>query len=254
MLSKNRIKYINSLKIKKYRQLHQSFIVEGAKSVLELLNSDFNIEFLLVTPEFQQKYASILSTHNTITETVTVQELEGLGSFQTNDSCLAVAKTKQIEFLSPDNSEYVLVLDDVRDPGNLGSIIRIADWYGIKKIICSHDTTDVYNPKVIAASKGSFTRVDVFYTDLTSYLTENASDKPIIGAFLGGKSLYDFSFAQSGGYIVMGNESNGIGQAVERFVTDKITIPRVGEAESLNVGIATAVMLDNLRRQINVPA
>ncbi|MCF2487036.1 RNA methyltransferase [Dyadobacter sp. CY347] len=254
MLSKNRIKYINSLKIKKYRQLHQSFIVEGAKSVLELLDSDFTIEFVLTTQEFEQKYASILSRHNTITETVTLQELEGLGSFQTNDSCLAVVKTKQNDFLSPDKSEYVLVLDDVRDPGNLGSIIRIADWYGIKKIICSNDTTDVYNPKVIAASKGSFTRVSLFYTNLTSYITENAADKPVIGAFLGGESLYDFKFSPAGGYIVMGNESNGIGNAVEKFVTNKITIPRVGEAESLNVGIATAIMLDNLRRQINIPA
>ncbi|SKB94541.1 TrmH family RNA methyltransferase [Dyadobacter psychrophilus] len=250
MLSKNRIKYINSLKIKKYRQLHQSFIVEGAKSVLELLDSDFNIEFVLTTQEFEQKYASILSRHNTIAETVTLQELEGLGSFQTNDSCLAVAKTKQNDFLSPEKSEYALVLDDVRDPGNLGSIIRIADWYGIKKIICSNDTTDFYNPKVIAASKGSFTRVSLFYTELTSYLAENAGSEPVIGAFLGGESLYDFKFSPSGGYIVMGNESNGIGSTVEKFVTNKITIPRVGEAESLNVGIATAVMLDNLRRQL----
>jgi TrmH family RNA methyltransferase len=251
MLSKNRIKYINSLKIKKYRQLHQSFIVEGAKSVLELLDSDFEIEFVLATQEFQQKYSSILTTHHTISETVTMQELEGLGSFQTNDSCLAVAKTKQNEFLSPDKSEYVLVLDDVRDPGNLGTIIRIADWYGIKKIICSNDTTDIYNPKVIAASKGSFTRISLFYTDLAPYLNENIGDMPVIGAFLGGESLYDFSFSKTGGYIVMGNESNGVGAAVEKFVTNKITIPRVGEAESLNVGIATAVMLDNLRRQLS---
>jgi RNA methyltransferase, TrmH family len=252
MLSKNRIKYINSLKIKKFRQLHQSFIVEGAKSVLELLESDFEIEFVLTTQEFQQKYSSILTAHNTIVETVTLQELEGLGSFQTNDSCLAVAKTKQNEFLSPVNSEYVLVLDDVRDPGNLGTIIRVADWYGINKIICSNDTTDVYNPKVVAASKGSFTRVKIFYTDLAAYLNENANDKPVIGAFLGGESLYEFQFSKSGGYIVMGNESNGVGKAVEQLVTDKITIPRVGEAESLNVGIATAVMLDNLRRQLAV--
>ncbi|WP_138477415.1 TrmH family RNA methyltransferase [Dyadobacter bucti] len=250
MLSKNRIKYINSLKIKKYRQVHQSFIIEGAKSVLELLNSDFKIEFVLVTKEFQQKYSSILTRHNALLETVTAEELQGLGSFQTNDSCLAVAKTKQNDFLSPEKTEYVLVLDDVRDPGNLGTIIRVADWYGIHKIICSNDTTDIYNPKVITASKGSFLRVNVFYTDLSSYLAENAAGKNIIGAFLGGESLYDFNFSATGGFIVMGNESNGIGEEVASLVTNKITIPRVGEAESLNVGIATAVMLDNLRRQI----
>jgi RNA methyltransferase, TrmH family len=251
MLSKNRIKYINSLKIKKYRQLHEAFIVEGAKSVLELLDSDFEIEFVLVTQEFQQKYSSILTRHNAFLETVTIQELEGLGSFQTNDSCLAVAKTKENAFLSPGPSEYMLMLDDVRDPGNLGTIIRVADWYGITKIICSRDTTDIYNPKVIAAAKGSFTRVSVYYTDLGPYFTEiEGSDKPVIGAFLGGDSLYDFTFPANGGIIVMGNESNGIGEQVEGFVTNKIMIPRFGEAESLNVGIATAVMLDNMRRQV----
>ena len=248
MLSKNRIKYINSLKIKKYRQQHQSFIVEGWKSVLELLNSDFSVEFVLVTPEFQQKYSSILSQHKTLLETVTLTELQGLGSFQTNDSCLAVAKTKENVFLSSENGEYVLILDDISDPGNLGTIIRIADWYGVKKIVCSESTTDLYNPKVIASSKGSFTRVQLYYTDLAGYLTENAKKHMIAGAFLGGDSLYDFKFATNGGYIVMGNESNGVGQEVEQLITHRMTIPRVGEAESLNVGVATAVILDNLRR------
>lgn len=251
MLSKNRIKYINSLKIKKYRQLHQSFIVEGGKSVLELLDSDFNIEFVLVTQEFQQKYSSILTRHNVAVETATIQELEGLGSFQTNDSCLAVAKTKENEFLSPQASEYVIMLDDVRDPGNLGTIIRIADWYGINKIVCSRDTTDVYNPKVIAASKGSFTRVRLFYTALPEYFEKvQGGAHSVIGAFLGGQSLYDFGFPAEGGIILMGNESNGISDVVAAFVTDKVMIPRFGEAESLNVGIATAVMLDNMRRQV----
>jgi TrmH family RNA methyltransferase len=252
MLSKNRIKYINSLKIKKYRQQHEAFMVEGAKSVLELLESDFKTEVVLATQEFQQKYSSILTRHNTLTETVTIQELEGLGSFQTNDSCLAVAKTKQNEFLSLNESEYMLILDDVRDPGNLGTIIRVADWYGISKIVCSNDTTDIYNPKVIAASKGSFTRVNIFYTDLVSYLKENSAEKSVIGAFLGGESLYDFQFSQTGGYVIMGNESNGIGAQVEKLITHKVTIPRIGAAESLNVGIATAIMLDNMRRQISI--
>jgi TrmH family RNA methyltransferase len=250
MLSKNRIKYINSLKIKKLRQLSQSFIVEGAKSVLELLNSDFAIEFVLTTEEFQQKYSSILSQHKTLFETVTLSELQRLGSFQTNDSCLAVAKMNANDFLSAEKGEYVLMLDDVSDPGNLGTIIRIADWYGIKKIICSKNTTDLYNPKVIAASKGSFSRIRLFYTVLPDYLAANAGDFMIAGAFLGGESLYDFKFAADGGYIVMGNESNGVGADVAAFVTHRITIPRVGEAESLNVGIATAVILDNLRRSL----
>ena len=141
------------------------------------------------------------------------------------------------------------MLDDVSDPGNLGTIIRIADWYGIRKIVCSESTTDFYNPKVIAASKGSFTRVKLMYTDLENYLQKNAGEKMVAGAFLNGVNLYDFKFPiQKGGFIVMGNESNGVGQEVESYITDRITIPRFGEAESLNVGIATAVILDNLRR------
>ena len=251
MLSKNRIKYINSLKIKKYRQLHEAFVVEGAKSVLELFDSDFEIEFVLVTQEFQQKYSSILTRHNVSFETVTPKELEGLGSFQTNDSCLAVAKTKENAFLSPAAGEYMLMLDDVRDPGNLGTIIRVADWYGITRIVCSRDTTDVYNPKVIAAAKGSFTRVSLYYTDLIQYFEQIKDVKrQVIGAFLGGNSLYEFEYPTNGGIIMMGNESNGISEQVGQFVTDKIMIPRFGAAESLNVGIATAVMLDNMRRQV----
>ncbi|CAG5068453.1 tRNA (guanosine(18)-2'-O)-methyltransferase [Dyadobacter sp. CECT 9623] len=251
MLSKNRIKYINSLKVKKYRQLSQAFIVEGAKSVLELLDSDYEIEFVLATQEFQQKYSTILSRNSAEAETVTAQELEGLGSFQTNDSCLAVARTKENEFLSYQEPEFVLVLDDIRDPGNLGTIVRVADWYGIQKIVCSEDTTDFYNPKVIAASKGSFTRVQHFYTDLTTYLADQAAGKSVAGAFLGGESLYEFQFPAIGGFIIMGNESNGISPEVEKFVTAKITIPRIGEAESLNAGIATAIILDNMSRQIS---
>jgi TrmH family RNA methyltransferase len=250
MLSKNRIKYVNSLKVKKFRQLHQSFIVEGAKSVLELIRSDFEIEFVLGTQDFQQKYSSILSQHKTLIETVTLTELEGLGSFQTNDSCLAVAKIKENVFLDAEDKEYVIVLDDINDPGNLGTIIRIADWYGINKIVCSISTTDLYNPKVIAASKGSFTRVKLYYTDLVDYLKNHTGQKTVIGAFLGGDSLYDFAFSQNGGYIIMGNEANGVGQDVESYVKQKVTIPRFGEAESLNVGVATAVILDNLRRSL----
>jgi RNA methyltransferase, TrmH family len=248
MLSKNRIKYINALKIKKFRQNYQSFLVEGAKSVLELLQSDFEIEFILATEDFQQKYSTIFSNPKTPLETVSPQDLEGLGSFQTNDSCLAVVKCKENVPLRAVSGEYVLVLDDIRDPGNLGTIIRIADWYGINKIVCSPDTTDWYNPKVIAASKGSFTRVKGFYTPLYDFLIHDTESKLIAGAFLDGEPLHSFIFPKTGGYMVMGNESNGIGPELETLVSGRITIPRFGLAESLNVGVATAIILDNLRR------
>ncbi|PWJ59215.1 TrmH family RNA methyltransferase [Dyadobacter jejuensis] len=248
MLSKNRIKYINALKNKKFRQAYGAFIVEGAKSVIELIQSDFTIEFILATDEFRQKYTTILSEHTPPLETVGPKDLEGIGSFQTNDSCLAVAKVKNNDLLLKSPGEYILALDDIRDPGNLGAIIRVADWYGIHKIICSKDTTDWYNPKVVAASKGSFTRVLPYYTDLYQYFGEYGSGEFIGGAFLGGSSLYEFEFPKAGGFVVMGNESNGIGEMVSKHITHQITIPRMGGAESLNVGIATAIIIDNLRR------
>jgi TrmH family RNA methyltransferase len=138
------------------------------------------------------------------------------------------------------------VLDDIRDPGNLGTILRIADWYGIRKLICSSSTADVYNPKVISASKGSFTRVEWYYCELNAYLKERSV--PVYGAFLDGANVHTHGFEKSG-YIVLGNEANGISFEVEQLVSQRITIPRFGGAESLNVGIATAIICDNLRRK-----
>lgn len=250
MLSKNQIKYINSLKIKKFRQQYQAFVVEGAKSVLELLASDYEIEMLVATDDFLQKYGSIPThpTHNWLK--ASPAEMDRLGAFQSNDSCLAVAKTKENAFLCAKPSEFALMLDDIRDPGNLGTILRIADWYGINKIICSENTTDFYNPKVIAASKGSFTRVSAFYTHLPDFIQVSANGVSLVGAFLDGPSLYNFSFNPQGGYIVMGNESIGISSEVELHITHKVMIPRFGGAESLNAGIATAILCDHLRQQL----
>jgi RNA methyltransferase, TrmH family len=248
MLSKNQIKYINSLKIKKYRLQHESFIVEGTKSVLELLASDYTVEFVVATDDFLQKYGSISSRPTVNWIATTPADLDRVGTFQSNDACLAVAKTKENAFLCAQPGEYALMLDDIRDPGNLGTILRIADWYGIPKIICSENTTDFYNPKVIAASKGSFTRVQTYYTALPGFIGEHAPQHARIGAFLEGDSLYNFSFPQAGGYLVMGNESQGIGPEVGTLITHRVTIPRFGKAESLNVGIATAVICDGWRR------
>jgi TrmH family RNA methyltransferase len=250
MLSKNVVKYINSLQLKKYRQEHGSFLVEGAKSVEELLASDFQIEMLAVTEAFYKENTQKLDKQSFRLEIATPDELSRAGTLQTNDTVLAVVRTKPNDFLYAQPQEYALVLDDIRDPGNLGTIIRIADWYGITKIICSLTTTDWYNPKVIAASKGSFTRVRGYYTELDTYLEKvrNTEDRTsIYGTFLEGKNIHQTTFADTG-YIVMGNESNGITAAVEAYVNHKITIPRFGGAESLNVGIAAAVVLDNWRR------
>ncbi|WP_259014729.1 TrmH family RNA methyltransferase [Emticicia fluvialis] len=247
MFSKQQQKYVQSLQIKKYRQEHQSFLVEGAKSVLELVNSDFEIELLLCTTKFFDENEKKLKKISV--EQISQTELEKISTLQSNDAAVAVAQMKPNESLRAAENEFVLVLDDIRDPGNLGTIIRIADWYGIKKLICSETTVDLYNPKVIAASMGSFTRIKAFYTNLTEYFKENQHNNKVavIGTFLNSANLHQFAFPASG-YIVLGNESNGIGAGVEQFVTNKVTIPRFGHAESLNVGIATAIVLDNLMR------
>ncbi|MEI7584221.1 RNA methyltransferase [Runella sp.] len=250
MLSKNVVKYLNSLQLKKYRQEHGSFLVEGAKSVVELLASDFEIEMLVATDAFYKENTQKFDKQPFRVEIATPDELSRVGTLQTNDAALAVVKTKPNDFLYAEKQEYVLVLDDIRDPGNLGTIIRIADWYGITKIICSLTTTDWYNPKVIAVSKGSFTRVRGYYVELDMYLEKVRTTEQgtrIYGTFLEGKNIHQTTFAEAG-YIVMGNESNGISPSVETFITQKITIPRFGGAESLNVGIAAAVVLDNWRR------
>ena len=263
MLSKNVLKYLTSLQQKKYRQEYGAFLVEGAKSVLELLASDFEVEMVVATDKFYKENTLSLEKQPFRVEIATPDELVRAGTLQSNDAALAVVKTKSNDFLYAEEGEYVLVLDDIRDPGNLGTMIRIADWYGIRKMVCSTTTTDWYNPKVVAASKGSFTRVQGFYTDLGAYFEQisvgnarpdaprleiGASGASVYGTFLEGKNIHQVTFAKTG-YIVMGNESNGIGSVVEKFVTDKVTIPRFGEAESLNVGIATAIVLDNWRRK-----
>jgi TrmH family RNA methyltransferase len=181
-------------------------------------------------------------------EIVSADELSRVGTLESNNAAIAVVRTKENHPLLAESGEIVLVLDDVRDPGNLGTILRIADWYGIYKIICSRTTAEVYNPKVISASKGSFARVRWYYTDLVDYLQNRADQQPVYGAFLGGENIHSMPFGQEGGYLVMGNEANGIHSELIPVLTQKITIPRFGGAESLNVGIATAVILDNWRR------
>jgi RNA methyltransferase, TrmH family len=242
MLSKADIKYIKSLQIKKYRKQEQRFTVEGAKSVQELLNSDFLVYQVIGTSGF----LSNIKPGKT-TELIEVSEkvLEGLGEFQSNNTVVAVAGMKPNQSFDLPSPEFALVLDDIRDPGNLGTIIRTADWYGINHIIASEETADFYNPKVISATMGSFTRMAIFYTSLPEFLSK--AKVKVFGAFLDGRNVHDVRF-DSGGLIVIGNESRGISPDVEKFLTERITIPRFGKAESLNAAIATAVICDNIRR------
>ncbi|ARK11746.1 TrmH family RNA methyltransferase [Fibrivirga algicola] len=246
MISKSIAQFVRSLHQKKYRQQERCFLVEGAKSVQEVLSSTFDVDLLLTTDAFYKENALLADRQRCRIETATADELTRVGTLESNNAALAVVRMRANVPLLRATGTWALVLDDIRDPGNLGTILRIADWYGIDTILCSDTTADVYNPKVISASKGSFTRVNWWYGDITTVLGQR--DAPVYGAFLDGDDVHQSPFNGSGGYIVMGNEANGISPAVTPFVTQRITIPRYGNAESLNVGIATAVILDNLRR------
>ena len=246
MISKSIAQFVRSLHQKKYRQQEGCFLVEGATSVQEVLASAFPVELLLATEGFYKENAAGADRQRCRVETATADELTRIGTLESNNAAIAVVRMRQNEPLTPAPGTWSLVLDDIRDPGNLGTILRIADWYGIDAILCSATTADVYNPKVISASKGSFTRVRWWYGDLAAALQPVTT--PIYGAFLDGDDVHSVAFGAAGGYVVLGNEANGIGPQVAPLITRRITIPRYGAAESLNVGIATAVILDNLRR------
>lgn len=245
MLSKNTLKFIKSLHQKKFRRQAESFFVEGSKNVTELLVSDFEVTHLLFTSEFGDQNQALISPLSAECYLVGEKVLEGLGSFQTNNAALAVARMKKPNLTTPQKGEFVLALDEVRDPGNLGTILRIADWYGIKKMLLSAQSADFYNPKVLHASMGSFTRVDFAYVDLVKVLKE--TELPTCGAFLDGANIHTLNLTMEG-ILVMGNESHGISPDVANYIRHQITIPSFGSAESLNVAIATAVICDNFRR------
>ncbi len=240
MLSKADIKFINSLQNKKYRKIEHAFLVEGHKNVQEVLVSDYQVARVLCTASYFQELNK--NKQNAPIEIITEKELAQLGTLETNHSALAVVKTKEIQI--PEIEGLTIALDGINDPGNLGTIIRIADWYGIRNIVCSNDTVDVYNPKVINATKGSFTRVNTFYTDLESYFQVN-KNIPVLAACMEGNSLYKLEQTFPC-ILLMGNEANGINEILFNYVTNKISIPRIGAAESLNVGVATGIIVDRL--------
>ncbi len=246
MLSKAVVKYIKSLQIKKYRNQHQAFVVEGAKSVLELLQAGFDLEYLFMTEAFYQQHSRKLDKGLAF-DVVTEDELVKAGTFASNNAALAVARMRQVPPLKLTQDELVIALDDIRDPGNLGTIIRIADWYGINKIVCSETCADFYNPKVISATMGSFTRVQVNYLDLAPWLQQHTNKFKIYGASLAGENLHAMQLKPEG-IVVLGNEANGIRPEVAAQVNQLIKIPAFGGAESLNVATATAIIIDNFRR------
>jgi len=247
MISQKWSKLIKSLHLKKYRKAEQLFFVEGEKAVLEVLAARWPVKALFGTSEFFDRYPDAAASAQ-LSQACSASELEQVGTFSSNNAALAVVVIPSAAPFDErqQSSSFTLVLDTINDPGNLGTIIRIADWYGIKHILCSNETVDVFNPKVIAAAKGSFLRVQLHYGDLTHLLSNTSL--PVYGTYLNGTSVHQLQPSQTGGYIVLGNEANGISDALTALISEKITIPAFGGAESLNVGIACAVVVDNLQR------
>jgi TrmH family RNA methyltransferase len=240
MLSKQTVKYLKSLQIKKFRKENGQFLVEGEKSVAEILSSTIQVKEVYLTESFLKNYSSLLKT---IPYTVCEEDqLNDIGSFKTNNAAIALCEiptTDEVKW----SSAWTIALDGINDPGNLGTILRIADWYGVEQILCSEDTVELYNPKVIAASKGSFTRVKVIYSNLEEVLKE--CPFPIYVADLEGVNIHQHRFPEAG-VLLMGSEANGVRISLKGEKYQKLTIPRFGEAESLNVGVATGICLDRI--------
>lgn len=245
MISKEKIKYIRFLHDKKGREEEGIFLVEGRKSLEELLVSDFEIVEFFISLDFYKKHTEMLQNKN---YTITYEDdIAKISTLKTNDSWLALVKIPKAEQEKDEKNEIILILDSINDPGNLGTIMRTADWYGIKKIIASKNTVEAYNPKVVISSMWSFTRVPVFYTDLEEYLKWKTN---VYGAFLEWEDIHLLKEQNTKDplYIVIGSESHGIGKNIEKYISNKITIPRFWKTESLNAGIATAIILDNFKR------
>lgn len=240
MVSKNQIKLITSLQQKKFRQLHKLFIAEGVKVIQELLDSNFVLEHLFVTESIFE------NIKNDSKSLISEAELKKISCLATPNNCLALFQIPEPELSTP--SGLIVALDAVRDPGNLGTIIRLCDWYGIEQLWCNEQTVDLYNPKVVQASMGSLARVKVQYLDLEKQIKE--TNLPVFGTFMDGENIYQKKLPNEG-ILILGNEANGISTAIENVVTSRLAIPRFGKiqkTESLNVATATAIFLSEFKR------
>ncbi len=251
MISKNKIKHIQSLHLKKNRDEEGVFIIEGIKLVLEFLNSNaFDVIELFATIDFIKETKNILQQKRIVFLDISDEELKKI-SLQSNPNKVLAIVTKKINKLNVEllNNNLTLYLDDIRDPGNLGTIIRIADWFGIKQVICSPSTTDVYNPKTLQASMGAVLRTTVVYQNFNDLLPHLANTI-IYGALLNGKNIYTSTLKN--GLLVIGNEANGISAQVALSITNAITIPAAvnNGSESLNAANATAIICGEFYRQL----
>lgn len=255
MISKNQIKFLNELKQKKSREEHNLFVAEGHKIISELLGSAIVVKQIYAIPAAFDK----LKIHSNV-ECIEIKqaELERISSLVTPNEMLAVCEIPRYTLnISALSEKLTLLLDTIKDPGNLGTIIRIADWFGIETIICSPQSADAFNPKVIQATMGSITRVKIHYTDLSEFVARNQKETklPLYGALLEGENLYKQNLP-SAAFILIGNESRGISAELIPSISNKITIPSFshfkttpGETESLNAAIATSIICSEFRRK-----
>ncbi|QBZ97508.1 RNA methyltransferase [Flavobacterium sangjuense] len=241
MVSKNQIKLITSLQHKKFRTEHQLFIAEGVKVIQELLASNFVLEHLFETEAI---FEQVSISQKTVIKEADMKRITALSSAS---SCLAIFKIPSPTKI--DTKGLIVALDDIRDPGNLGTIIRLCDWFGVTQLLCSYETVDVYNPKVIQATMGSISRVKINYVDLNDYVLQ--SSLPVFGTFMDGKNLYKETLPKEA-ILILGNEANGISASLEKSIKNRIAIPRFGDiqkTESLNVATAAAIFLSEFRRE-----
>lgn len=240
MISKNNIKLIKALQQKKFRDENGIFVVEGEKMVLESIQwkSDYLVD-LYHTNDFP---THLLNTKNLPIHDISEKELKQISGLQTPNKALAVFRKWELQEIK---SGFFIALDGVQDPGNMGTILRLADWFGIPEIICSRDTVDCYNPKVVQATMGAIFRVQVRYENLETYL--KALDLPVFGALLEGENVYRQKLDPKG-ILLLGNEGKGISKSVQQLIDRPVSIPRFGEAESLNVSTAGAILLSEFFR------
>lgn len=239
-ISKNQFKLITSLSQKKYRQKHKLFIAEGIKVVQEILDSSLEIETLFCTEDF----ITDVSTEKIVR--ISENDLKKISNLKTPNKVLGLFKIPDEKPLN--NNGLIIALDAINDPGNLGTIIRLCDWFGVVTLVCSKQTVDCYNQKVVQASMGSLTRVSIYYKNLSTYLKE--TNLPTFIADMNGENVYQTNLPKEG-ILIMGNEANGVSAEIKKQIMNKISIPRFGEAqetESLNVATATAILLSEFKR------
>ena len=241
-ISKSQLKLITSLSQKKYRQKHNLFIAEGIKVVNELLNSSFEVELIFCTNDFQTTLPE-----NKITR-VSETELKKISTLKSPNKVLSLFKIPEEKPIQ--NSGLILALDAINDPGNLGTIIRLCDWFGIAQLVCSKNTVDCYNQKVVQASMGSLTRIKIQYLDLKNYFSESLL--PTFIADMNGENVYQTVLPKER-ILILGNEANGVSEEIKKKIKHKISIPRFGETqktESLNVATAAAILISEFKRNL----